>query len=230
MARSSHSGASFVGKMANMATYRDELYFIVCGQHPDWGYVDQPPLVPLLASLMHALFPKLTDDCSSGPGAGSCRHGCAHCETARKLGGGKWAQQLAGMRGVLMPTPACFRDDFLHGLASIDRLVFCAYALIGIVRDDNDRWWLPVGLVIGLGAHGQIHHWVLGYCPPDWPATDIGTRPSCPPRTLCRSAGRHAHRAAQLGLAMGSWMAVSRIRCRRWLKTRTSYMRLGLSC
>ncbi len=39
------------GVASQYGIFRNELYFIICGRHPAFGYVDQPPLIPLLAAL-----------------------------------------------------------------------------------------------------------------------------------------------------------------------------------
>ncbi len=36
--------------------FRDELYFVVCGQHLAWGFVDQPPGAAVLARFAWWLF------------------------------------------------------------------------------------------------------------------------------------------------------------------------------
>src|SRR5438132_395819 len=87
----------WVKRQSEAGAHRDELYFIICGQRPDWGYVDQPPLIPLLASLMHALFPDSLTTFRLIPALAHAGTVALTAETARKLGGGNWAQLLAGM-------------------------------------------------------------------------------------------------------------------------------------
>lgn len=75
----------------------DEMYFVVAGQHLDWGYADQPPLVPALAAGLDAL------------GGGSfvvlrlpatllaVATVVVTALIARELGGGRLAQGLAAL-------------------------------------------------------------------------------------------------------------------------------------
>lgn len=130
--------------------YRDELYFIVCGQHPAWGYVDQPPLAPLLAALMHVLFPNSLTMLRLIPALAHAGTVALTAETARKLGGGTWAQLLAGTAAFLCPLLLAFGTIFATDSLQPIAWSFCAYALICIIRDHDERWWLPMGLVIGL--------------------------------------------------------------------------------
>src|SRR5258705_1839925 len=36
--------------------FRDELYYLACAEHLDWGYVDQPPLIALVVWIARHTF------------------------------------------------------------------------------------------------------------------------------------------------------------------------------
>jgi hypothetical protein len=72
--------------------FRDELYFIVCGQHPAPGYVDQPPLIPLIAGASHALFGTALLPLRLVPALAMSATVALAVEFVRLLGGGRFAQ------------------------------------------------------------------------------------------------------------------------------------------
>src|ERR1700683_1553141 len=51
-----HFISSLWGSHLGYGFFRDELYFLVCGHHLGWGYVDQAPLVALQARIAETLF------------------------------------------------------------------------------------------------------------------------------------------------------------------------------
>ena len=58
--------------------FRDELYYIACGQHLAFGYVDQPPLSILLLRLSQVLLGSSLVCDSASPGAGGRGDSCNH--------------------------------------------------------------------------------------------------------------------------------------------------------
>src|SRR5690348_8243798 len=87
--------------------YRDELYFIVCGWRPDFGYVDQPPLVPLLAALSQILGPSLFA-LRAVPAFLAAGAVYVTCLLAEELGGGAFAIGLAALVAATTPILEAF--------------------------------------------------------------------------------------------------------------------------
>ena len=130
--------------------FRDELYFIVCGQHPALGYVDQPPLVPFLAAGSRALFGDFLIGFRLVPMLAMTATVAMTAEFARLNGGGRFAQWLSGLAllfgleflvfGLLVST------DMLQPLACL----LCGWCLVRLEQTGEERWWLAIGAVVGI--------------------------------------------------------------------------------
>lgn len=143
--------AVLVATSARYGYHRDELYFLVAGKHPDWGYPDQPPLTPVLARLMDGL------------GAGSLvvlRLPSALAAAAivllagliaRELGGGRRAQLIAAACTAVSPTMLVTGHFVSTTTYDVLFSTLLCWLLARIVRTGEDWLLVPAGLVLGFG-------------------------------------------------------------------------------
>jgi hypothetical protein len=75
--------------------HRDELYFIVAGRHPAFGYPDQPPLVPLLTETMDLLGSGSLVVVRVPSALAAALAVVVTAATAREAGGGRGATRIA---------------------------------------------------------------------------------------------------------------------------------------
>lgn len=129
----------------------DELNFIVCGQHLAWGYIDHPPLVPLIARISRELFGESLLGLRLVPAFAAAGLVGLSCEAARRLGGGSFARWLAGL--TVLAAPVLSADGLLLSADTLQPLAWLATAMILLEAETNNRprVWIALGVVVGLG-------------------------------------------------------------------------------
>jgi hypothetical protein len=157
------AAAAFAVEMAVSARYgyhRDELYFLTAGQHPAFGYVDQPPLTPLLARLSAVATGNSLAGLRVIPALAMAALVALTAAMSRQLGAGRAGQVLAALAAA-----TC--TQFLGAMhllttTTLD-FVFWAVTLLLVIRlltTGDRRWWLAIGACAGVAAEAK---WNIGF-------------------------------------------------------------------
>ncbi|MHB8302723.1 MAG: ArnT family glycosyltransferase [Acidobacteriaceae bacterium] len=146
----------FIGNMVaqhfGYGIFRDELYYIVCGRHLAWGYVDQAPMVAVQARVSGTLFGlhNLALFRLFAALAGAVKVLLTGL-LAWSLGGRRMAQVLA-MTAVLI-APVYLGIDSYLSMNAFEPVFWmgCMFAIVLMARGASPRWWAIFGLLGGLG-------------------------------------------------------------------------------
>jgi 4-amino-4-deoxy-L-arabinose transferase-like glycosyltransferase len=134
--------------------HRDELYFRVLGKHLAWGFVDQPPLTPLLTRISIDIFGdhlwaiRVPSALIIGAAAVIAAY------VAREVGGRAGGQTLAAL-GLASAFPLI--GGHVISTATPDIvfwLLVILFAMRALLRD-RPKYWLALGVVAGLALYNK---------------------------------------------------------------------------
>jgi hypothetical protein len=152
------AAAAFGLEMAFSARYgyvRDELYFLAAGQHLAFGYVDQPPLTPLLARFSALAGGNTLVGLRVVPALGLAALVVLTAAMARLLGAGRTGQLLAALAAATsgeylaaMHELTTTTPDFVFGAATL-------LLVMRLLSSQDPRWWIAIGTCAGVASEAK---------------------------------------------------------------------------
>jgi Dolichyl-phosphate-mannose-protein mannosyltransferase len=134
--------------------FRNELYFIVCGRHPAFGYADQPPLVPLIAAATQLFGDNVW--LLRLPGAlAAIALVPLSAAFARLLGGGVASSVLAAMAAAIAPALIALTEILTTSTFETIAWTACAYFVARATIREDRKALLWAGLVAGLSMEAK---------------------------------------------------------------------------
>jgi hypothetical protein len=145
------TGLAMLVLSARYGYHRDEPYYLVGGARPAWGYVDHPPVVPVVMHLVDVLTGHTLVGLRALASVLTMVGVVAGALVARELGGDGRAQVLAAAVCALAPTLR--GPNELVGTTGFDYAVWVVLLVLfaRLLRTGAPRWWLPIGVVAGIG-------------------------------------------------------------------------------
>lgn len=140
---------------ARYGFHRDELYFLAAGRHPALGYVDQPPLAPMMTRLSSLLFGNSPTGIRIFPALTGGGVVIGAGLIARVFGGRMFAQLLAGISVAC--APILLASAHLAGTTVYDLLAWTLltlFVLRAVVYNQSSQW-LWAGVVAGIGLENK---------------------------------------------------------------------------
>ncbi|HUS08896.1 MAG TPA: glycosyltransferase family 39 protein [Pyrinomonadaceae bacterium] len=131
--------------------FRDEMYYLACAEHLDWGYVDQPPLIALIGWFARGVFGSSLLGLRFLPALAGAGLVWLTGKLAREMGGGRFAQGFAAFAVLASPIFLLFH----HWLTmnAFEPLIWMGAALCvaRAINTGRPTYWLWFGVVIGVG-------------------------------------------------------------------------------
>jgi hypothetical protein len=142
--------------------FRDEFDYIACGDHLQWGYVDQPPLVPFLIHICRAVLGDSLRSIRFIPALASSLLVVQAAVLARELGGRRFAVVLTAICALI--APQYLSNGSLLGTNCLEPNLWmgCAYFAILAVKRNDPRYWVWFGVIAGLGLEEKYSIAVFG--------------------------------------------------------------------
>lgn len=136
--------------------FRDEFDYISCGNHLQWGYVDQPPLIPFLIHICRAVLGDSLRSIRFIPALASSFLIVQTAVLTREFGGRRFALLLSAV--CILVNPQYLSNGSLLGTNCLEPNLWmgCAYFLILAIKRDDPRYLLWFGVVAGLGLEESI--------------------------------------------------------------------------
>lgn len=136
--------------------FRDELYYIICSERLDWGYVDHPPFSIAVLALSRSVLGDSLAALRLVPALAGAATVYLAGQTTRELGGGTFAPVLAAITTIC--APILLGMNSVYSMNSFDFLVWigAAYLLVRILRSSSTGLWVALGAVLGIGLLNKV--------------------------------------------------------------------------